>query len=71
MVDSVTQTLRTELQKCGETRAAVSRATGIDQAVLSRFARGMPLRGSNLDKLATYLGLVLVHKADRRVRKGR
>ena len=67
---SVTATLRVALERCGESRYAVSKATGIPESTLSRFAAGKPLRGENIDKLADYLGLVLTPKA-RRARKGR
>jgi len=59
---TVSETLRRALERCGETRYAVSRATGIPESVLSRFVHGQPLRGANLDKLADYLGLVLTPK---------
>lgn len=68
---SVTETLRAELERCGQTRYAVSKATGIPESVLSRFAHGQPLRGANLDRLAAYLGLVLVKKPGRITPKGR
>jgi plasmid maintenance system antidote protein VapI len=59
----VTATLRATLEKCGQTRYAVSKATGIPESTLSRFvAGGKPLRGENIDKLADYLGLVLTTK---------
>ncbi len=61
---SITGTLRRALEQCGQTRYAVSKATGIPESTLSRFvAGGKPLRGENMDKLADYLGLVLVAKA--------
>lgn len=59
---SVTEALRTTLERCGQTRYAVSKATGIPESVLSRFAHGQPLRGANLDKLAAHLGMVLIRK---------
>lgn len=59
----VSETLRAELERCGQTRYAISKATGIPESVLSRFVHGQPLRGANLDKLADYLGLVLVKRA--------
>lgn len=65
----VTETLRRELERCGQTRYKVSRATGIPESVLSRFVHGQPLRGNNLDKLAAYLGLALTRKANK-ARKG-
>lgn len=60
---TVTGTLRKALESCGESRYAVSKATGIPESTLSRFvAGGKPLRGENIDKLSAYLGLVLVKK---------
>ncbi len=68
---TVTATLRAALEGCGQSRYAVSKATGIPQATLSRFvAGGKPLRGENIDKLSHYLGLVLTAKAGK-ARKGR
>lgn len=68
---SVTATLRTALERCGQTRYAVSKATGIPESTLSRFvAGGRSLRGENIDKLSEYLGLVLTAKAGK-ARKGR
>lgn len=62
---TVTTTLRTSLEQCGLTRYAVSKATGIPESTLSRFvAGGKPLRGENIDKLATYLGLELVQRSN-------
>ena len=53
---SVTATLRAALERCGETRYAVSKATGIPESTLSRFvAGGKPLRGENIDKLSGLL----------------
>ena len=61
---TVTATLRAALERCGQTRYEVSKATGIPQSTLSRFvAGGKPLRGENIDKLADYLGLVLMARA--------
>ncbi len=68
---SVTATLRTALERCGQTRYAVSKATGIPESTLSRFvAGGKPLRGENIDKLADYLGLVLTTK-EGKAKKGK
>jgi hypothetical protein len=68
----VSDDLRKALERTGQTRAHVSRKTGIPESVLSRFAYGQPLRGENLDKLAAYLGLRLVaKKSGRGTQKGR
>ena len=54
----VSQQVRECLENCGQTRYAVSQATGIDQAVLSRFATGKTgLSGKALDVLGAYLRL--------------
>jgi plasmid maintenance system antidote protein VapI len=71
-VKTVTQTLRDALGRCGESRYAVSKATGIPESTLSRFAAGgRPLRGENIDKLAVYLGCTLIVGKTRTRRKGR
>jgi hypothetical protein len=57
---TVTDTLRRALNDCGASRAEVSRATGIVESSLSRFARGATLRGPHLDTLAEHLGLALL-----------
>lgn len=60
---TVTAALRKALEQCGQTRYAVGKATGIPASTLSRFvAAGKPLRGENIDKLASYLGLELTAK---------
>lgn len=66
----VSETLRHELERCGQSRYAISKATGIPESVLSRFVHGQPLRGPNFDKLADYLGLELRAKTTK-ARKGR
>ncbi len=67
---SVTAALRTALEGCGQTRYAVSKATGIPESVLSRFVvKHKPLRGENIDKLSEYLGLTLVAKKPGKTRR--
>ncbi len=67
---TVTDTLRRAVERCGTTRYAISKATGIPASVLSRFvASGRGLRSENLDKLCAFLGLVLTTKAGK-TRKG-
>lgn len=68
---TVTDTLRKAVKTCGETRYVIGKATGVPASVLSRFvASGRGLRSENLDKLCTYLGLVLTAKTGK-ARKGR
>jgi transcriptional regulator with XRE-family HTH domain len=54
----LSEQLRDAVKTCGHTRYAISKATGIDQATLSRFVngeRGLPMK--TLDALADYLEL--------------
>jgi hypothetical protein len=61
---TVTDQLRRAVEGCGQTRYAISKATGIPASVLSRFvADGRGLRSENMDRLCAYLGLVLTAKA--------
>ncbi len=62
---TVTEQLRRAVEGSGQSRYAISKATGIPASVLSRFvAEGRGLRSENIDKLATYLGLTLTRKLD-------
>ncbi len=67
---TVTDQLRRAVERCGQTRYAISKATGVPASVLSRFvADGRGLRSENVDRLCAYLGLVLTAKAGK-ARKG-
>ncbi|MCC6321727.1 MAG: helix-turn-helix transcriptional regulator [Phycisphaerales bacterium] len=68
---TVTDQLRRAVERSGQTRYAISKATGVPASVLSRFvASGRGLRSENIDRLCAYLGLVLTAKAGK-TRKGR
>ncbi len=68
---TVTDQLRRAVERSGQSRYAISKATGIPASVLSRFvASGRGLRSENIDRLCAYLGLVLTAKAGK-TRKGR
>lgn len=68
---TVTEQLREAVRGCGQTRYAISKATGVPASVLSRFvASGRGLRSENIDRLCDYLGLVLMTKPGK-ARKGR
>lgn len=68
---TVTDQLRRAVEGCGQSRYAISKATGVPASVLSRFvAGGHGLRSGNIDRLCAYLGLVLTPKASK-ARKGR
>lgn len=68
---TVTQQLRRAVETCGQTRYAIGKATGIPASVLSRFvAEGRGLRSDNIDRLCTYLGLVLTAKAGKARKEG-
>ncbi len=62
--------LRQAVENCGQTRYAISKATGIAEATLSRFMtgeRGLPMK--TLDKLADYLDLDIIAGKRRRAKK--
>ena len=62
--------VRQAVKNCGQTRYAISKATGIAESTLSRFMageRGLPMK--TLDKLADHLDLHIVAGA-RRPAKG-
>jgi transcriptional regulator with XRE-family HTH domain len=59
----VSEALRQAIRDSGQSLHAISRVTGVDDSVLSRFMRAD--RGLNLasvDRLAAYLGLALTRK---------
>jgi hypothetical protein len=63
--------IRDAVASCGQTRYAVSKATGISQATLSRFMageRGLPMKTQ--DVLADYLGLDIIMTGKGRHQKG-
>jgi transcriptional regulator with XRE-family HTH domain len=64
---TVSQQLKAALLASGETRYAVSKATGISQSSLSRFAsRGTGLSQEAIDVLADYLDLELAPRGKKR-----
>lgn len=66
---TVTEQLRRAIVTSGQSRYAISKATGVDKAVLSRFVvSGRGLRSENIDKLCAHLGLVVTPG---KTRKGR
>jgi hypothetical protein len=70
-MQTVTDQLRRAVERCGETRYAISKETGIPASVLSRFvAGGRGLRSDNIDRLCLHLGLILTTKPGK-ARKGR
>lgn len=54
--------LRSAVEQAPMSRYAIHKATGIDQAVLSKFVRGerMGLSMETVDKLCDFLGLKIV-----------
>ena len=57
----LSQQVRECLERCGQSRYAVSQATGIAQSVLSRFMAGQTgLSGASLDVLGKHLRLEVV-----------
>ena len=66
---TITEALRKAYMARDETQAEISRATGVAESVLSRFAGGGPLRSGTMDSLCGYLDLVLVAKRSKRPRR--
>lgn len=59
---TLTEQIRDAVEASGLTRYAISKATGIDQAVLCRFiTHGRSVRSETLDALTDFLGLHLEH----------
>ncbi len=64
---TISQVLREAITGSGESLADLERATGVSNAVLSRFVRGeRTLTLPTADKLARHLGLELVKRERRR-----
>ena len=61
---TVSEQLRNELVRCGETHYRIGKETGISPSALDRFASGeyQTLRGQTVDKLCEFLGLELAKK---------
>ena len=60
--------LRRAMKKSGQTRYAISKASGVDQTVLHRIAHGGGCSVETLDILCKYLGLELRPKTKKRAR---
>lgn len=68
----LTDQLRQIVKECGQTRYAISKATGIAEPVLCRLVSGERfLSPKALDTLAEYLGLELRQVRQPRTKKGR
>ncbi|MCH7791340.1 MAG: helix-turn-helix transcriptional regulator [Planctomycetes bacterium] len=68
---TVSETLRTAVETCGQTRYRIAQETGINESTMSRFvASGRGLSMDNCDRLCVYLGLELKVKRGK-TRKGR
>ena len=69
-VSKVLKAIRDAITQSGQSRYAIFKATGIDQAQLSRLMQGRTgLSLETLEKLTEYLGLEIVIRAKRK--KGR
>jgi transcriptional regulator with XRE-family HTH domain len=68
---SLSDEIRRVVADCGQTRYAISKATGIAESTLSRFLageRGLPMK--TLDKLAEFLDLHITTGTRRYGKKG-
>jgi len=71
-MSEILEQLRQAVEESGESRYAISKATGIDQGNLSKLMNGQGGLGlSNIEALADHLGLEIVIRSKRRIRKGR
>ena len=52
--------IRNEILTCGRSRYEISKATGIDKAVLCRIMQGGSCKAETLDLLFEYFGLAVV-----------
>lgn len=66
----LTDQVRQAIEECGETRYAICKATGLDNATLCRFISGeRGLSMNALDTVAEYLDLHIVSKRPKAKRK--
>lgn len=66
MSNTVTNTLRATITASAQTRYAIAKGAGVDQAAILRFMEGTDIKGATVDKLANYFGLELKPKARKR-----
>lgn len=59
LVDMIVETIRQAIEKSGQSRYAISKATGVDQATLCRIMNGESCGTKTADLLCEYLGLEL------------
>jgi plasmid maintenance system antidote protein VapI len=58
---TISDAVRQAIDECGESRYSIAKATGIDQAALSKFYNGQRgITTDTLDRLAEYLELRIV-----------
>ena len=71
-VVTLTNQLRQIVERCGQTRYQIAKATGISEATLCRFASGERfLSPKALDTLGAYLGLrIVADKPKSKTKKG-
>jgi len=54
--------IRKEIKTCGKRRSVIARATGINEAALSRIVYGGSCKAETVDILLHYFGLTVVRK---------
>lgn len=68
-MEKISEIIRQAVIDSGQSHYAIWQATGVDQAILSRWIAGeRGVNAATLDKLADYLGLTLVKKRGQRVK---
>ena len=66
MTNKITSALRVAITESAQTRYAIAKGAGVDQAALLRFMEGGDIRGATVDKLADYFGLELKARTRKR-----
>jgi len=70
--NSLSDQIRQAIDECGVSRYAISKALGLDQALLSRFMSGKGgLAVKTIDKIGAFLRLQIVVQPQRPKGKGR
>jgi plasmid maintenance system antidote protein VapI len=62
--------LRKEIGGCGKRRSVIARATGINEAALSRIVHGGSCKAETVDILLRYFGLTIVRKQKQKKKGG-
>ena len=68
MAMALIEILRKQIKTCGKSRYEISKATGVDQAVLCRIMQGGSCMAETADILLKYFGLTIAKKIRKKAR---